>query len=93
MTKDRWSFILKNYKSDSTEDIRHFYSPVKLFLGGMDINVDSQNTKAVYEKEVKASLLSVTLIPLRSFHAESSTGSFRVSDCFNCALRSKKACG
>lgn len=63
MTKDRWSFILKNYKSDSTEDIRHFYSPVKLFLGGMDINVDSQNTKAVYEKEVKTSLLSVTLIP------------------------------
>jgi len=34
---------------------------VKLFLGGMDINVDSQNTKAVYEKEIKASLLSVTL--------------------------------
>jgi dienelactone hydrolase len=63
ISEDRWNFILKNYQSDSTEDIKHFYSPVKLFLGGRDINVDSENTKAVYEKQVKKGLLNVTLIP------------------------------
>lgn len=62
ITKDRWNFILKNYKSDATEDIRYFYSPVKLFLGGKDINVDSNNTLLVYEKEVPKEILSVTWI-------------------------------
>lgn len=63
VSEDRWTFIKKNYKADATEDIKHFYSPVKLFLGGKDINVDSQNTKVVYEKEVPSELLKVTLIP------------------------------
>ncbi|SHI18560.1 alpha/beta hydrolase family protein [Clostridium intestinale] len=63
VSEDRWSFIKKNYKSDSTEDIRSFYSHVKLFLGGKDINVDSTNTKEIYEKEVPSKLLNVTLIP------------------------------
>lgn len=63
ISEDRWNFILKNFKSDSTEDIQHFYSPVKLFLGGRDINVDSNNTKNIFEKEIPKALLSVTLIP------------------------------
>ncbi len=63
LSGDRWNFILKNYKSDSTEDIKHFYSPVKLILGGKDVNVDSANTKEVFEREVPKELLSVTLIP------------------------------
>jgi dienelactone hydrolase len=63
LSEDRWNFILKNYQSDSTEDIQHFYSPVKLFLGGRDIHVDSNNTKEVYEKMVPGELLNVTLIP------------------------------
>lgn len=63
MSEDRWNFIKMNYKSDSTEDIRHFYSPVKLILGGKDSNVDSVNTKEIFEKEVPKELLSVTLIP------------------------------
>lgn len=63
VTEDRWTFIKKNYKSDATEDIKHFYSPVKLFLGGKDINVDSINTKEVYEREVPSKFLNVTLIP------------------------------
>ncbi|EQB85808.1 alpha/beta superfamily hydrolase [Clostridium punense] len=63
VTEDRWTFIKKNYKSDAREDIKHFYSPVKLFLGGRDINVDSYNTKEVYEKKVSQELLNVTLIP------------------------------
>lgn len=62
MTEDRWNFILRNYKSDATEDLRHFYSPVKLFLGGKDIHVDSVDTKKVYEAEVPAGLLSTTMI-------------------------------
>lgn len=63
VTTDRWTFIMKNYKSDATEDIKHFYSPVKLFLGGRDINVDSNNTKEVYEEKVLLELLNVTVIP------------------------------
>lgn len=63
VSEDRWTFIKKNYKADATEDIMHFYSPVKLFLGGKDINVDSENTKEVYEKEVPSKLLNVTVIP------------------------------
>ncbi|MDR5588047.1 alpha/beta hydrolase family protein [Clostridium aquiflavi] len=63
VSEDRRTFIKKNYKADATEDIKHFYSPVKLFLGGKDINVDSENTKEVYEKEVPSEILKVTLIP------------------------------
>lgn len=63
VSEDRWTFIKKNYKEDATEDIRYFYSPVKLFLGGKDINVDSENTKEVYEKEVSSKLLNATVIP------------------------------
>ncbi|RUT58108.1 alpha/beta hydrolase family protein [Clostridium botulinum] len=48
VSEDRWTFIKKNCKADATEDIKHFYSPVKLFLGGKDINVDSENTREVY---------------------------------------------
>lgn len=62
ITNDRWNFILKNYKSDATEDLQYFYSPVKLFLGGRDINVDSNNTRRVYEEEISKDILSVTLI-------------------------------
>ncbi|WP_312650008.1 hypothetical protein [Aminipila sp.] len=47
----------------ATEDIQHFYSPVKLFFGRKNINVDSVNTKAVYEKNIHQEFLSVTLIP------------------------------
>ncbi|AGF55765.1 hypothetical protein B0P06_000118 [Clostridium saccharoperbutylacetonicum] len=63
VSEDRWTFIKKNYKADATEDIKHFNSPVKLFLGGKDINVDSENTKEIYENEVPSELLNVTLIP------------------------------
>lgn len=63
ISEERWNFIIKNYQSDSTEDIKHFYSPVKLFLGGQDINVDSNNTKEVYEAVIPKELLSVTVIP------------------------------
>lgn len=63
ITEERWKFIQKNFKSDAGEDIKHFYSPVKLFLGGRDANVDSVNTKMVYEKNVPKNLLNVTVIP------------------------------
>lgn len=62
LSEERWNFILKNYQADATEDLRFFYSPVKLFLGGKDINVDSNNTKEVYEQEIPQNILSVTLI-------------------------------
>lgn len=63
ITEERWNFISKNYKSDATEDLRYFYSPVKLFLGGKDLHVDSNHTKQVYEQEVSKEFLSVTWIP------------------------------
>lgn len=63
LSEERWSFILKNYQADATKDLEYFYSPVKLFLGGRDINVDSNNTKEVYEKVIPKNRLSVTMIP------------------------------
>lgn len=63
VTADRWTFIMKNYQSDAAEDIGDFYSPVKLILGGRDINVDSENTKLIYEREVAPEILNVTTIP------------------------------
>lgn len=63
MTKDRWNFILKNYKADSTNDIKKFYSPVKLFLGGKDVNVDSKNTRKVFKEEIPKNILSISWIP------------------------------
>ncbi|KZE66635.1 hypothetical protein AV545_03135 [Paenibacillus jamilae] len=60
---ERWSFIGKNFRSDSTEELSYLNSPVLLVLAGKDINVDVKNTEQVYRKKIPSELLSVIHIP------------------------------
>lgn len=63
MSKDRWTFVSKNFLSDAADDLHHFNSPVLLLLGEEDIHVDWQETERVYRKNVKPELLTVTVFP------------------------------
>lgn len=63
ISKERWSFIKKNYQSDATEDLKYFNTPVHLVLGGQDINVDVDNTDLIYRQNIQSNLLSVSLLP------------------------------
>jgi len=59
MSRDRWTFVQLNFQSDATADLAAFHSPVMLILGGHDLNVDVENTRAVYEQQIPPSRLSV----------------------------------
>ncbi|WP_307473828.1 alpha/beta hydrolase family protein [Paenibacillus harenae] len=63
MSKDRWTFVGKNFLSDSTDDLRHFRSPVLLLLGEEDIHVDWKETEREYRNNVKPELLTVAVFP------------------------------
>lgn len=63
MTKDRWTFVSKNFLSDAASDLAHFRSPVLLLLGEDDINVDIKETEQVYRDSVDPSLLTVAVFP------------------------------
>ncbi|GMB00047.1 prolyl oligopeptidase family serine peptidase [Pelosinus sp. IPA-1] len=63
MSKDRWTFVSKNYLSDATDDLRHFNSPVLLLLGEEDVHVNVKETEQVYRNMVKSSLLTVAVFP------------------------------
>ncbi|KEQ27591.1 alpha/beta hydrolase family protein [Paenibacillus tyrfis] len=63
MSKERWSFVGKNFLSDATDDLRHFHSPVLLLLGEEDIHVDVKETERVYRNTVKPELLTVAVFP------------------------------
>lgn len=63
ISKERWSFIRKNFLADSTEELSHFHSPVLLVLAGKDINVDVKDTERVYRQKIPAELLSVIHLP------------------------------
>ncbi|ENQ3107799.1 alpha/beta fold hydrolase [Bacillus cereus] len=63
ISKERWDFIKKNVNSDATKDLTETKKPVKLIVGGRDENVDVKNTMAVYKKEVRKELLSVSYLP------------------------------
>lgn len=63
ISKERWSFIGKNFLSDSTEELSHFHSPVLLVLAGKDINVDVKDTERVYRQKIPPELLSVIHLP------------------------------
>ncbi|MGZ0040495.1 hypothetical protein [Paenibacillus ottowii] len=60
---ERWSFIGKNFRSGSTEELSYLNSPVLLVLAGKDINVDVKDTEQVYRKKIPSELLSVIHIP------------------------------
>ncbi|MHA6531275.1 alpha/beta hydrolase family protein [Paenibacillus sp. BAC0078] len=64
MSKERWTFVSKNFKVDAAADLHNFNTPVLLLLGDKDINVDWKETEQVYRKEVSpSSLLSVKVFP------------------------------
>ncbi|MDR7250376.1 alpha/beta fold hydrolase [Bacillus sp. JR_15] len=62
MTKDRFEFIQKNMKADATSDIKRIQSPIYLVLAQNDRNVDSAETKTIYEKEVAPQWLHIQTI-------------------------------
>ncbi|OKP79532.1 alpha/beta hydrolase [Paenibacillus sp. P3E] len=63
MSRDRWTFVGKNFRADATDDLQHFNSPVLLLLGEEDVNVDWRETEEVYRREVSPSLLTVKVFP------------------------------
>lgn len=63
LSQTRWTFIGKNFESDSTEELSAFKHPVYLVLGGRDVNVDSEETERVYRAKIPAKLLSVKRLP------------------------------
>jgi len=63
MSRDRWIFVQLNFQLDATADLLTFDSPVVLILGGHDLNVDVENTRAVYEQQIPASKLRVLYLP------------------------------
>lgn len=63
VSRDRWTFIGKNFESDSTDELSAFRSPVYLVLGGKDLNVDSNHTEKAYRARIPESLLNVQRLP------------------------------
>ncbi|MGN7764369.1 alpha/beta hydrolase family protein [Paenibacillus sp. 22594] len=63
MSRDRWTFVSKNFSADATDDLQHFNSPVLLLLGEEDVNIDWKETEEVYRREVSPSLLTVKVFP------------------------------
>ncbi len=64
MTADRWSFVMKNFAADATDDLIASASreiPVHLMVGTHDHNVDVAETESTY-RSVFGPLLSVTRV-------------------------------
>ncbi|MBY0203173.1 alpha-beta hydrolase superfamily lysophospholipase [Paenibacillus intestini] len=57
MSRERWSFVSKNFNSDATVSLHNFKTPVLLLLGEDDVNVDIQDTEGTYRKEIHPSSL------------------------------------
>ncbi|GAA0742168.1 alpha/beta hydrolase [Dactylosporangium roseum] len=53
ITPQRWAFILKNFTSDATADLKAMHGiPVLLILAGHDLNVDVADAEAAYRRLV-----------------------------------------
>ncbi|WP_046225363.1 alpha/beta hydrolase family protein [Paenibacillus dauci] len=63
ISAERWTFIVRNYQSDASQELRNFHHPVHLILGTEDINVDVKETEHFYRHSIPNSLLSVTVLP------------------------------
>lgn len=63
MSKDRWTFVSKNFLSDATDDLRNFNTPVLLIMGEEDLQVDVKKTERVYRDIVQHDLLTVAVFP------------------------------
>ncbi|MEG0292310.1 MAG: alpha/beta hydrolase [Anaerovoracaceae bacterium] len=62
LPEKRWTFIMTNYKEDVKDELKYYYSPVKLIVGDLDTSVDSKNTIKVYKEGVDSKLLDSTLL-------------------------------
>ncbi len=63
MSRERWTFVSKNFRADATTGLQHFKTPVLLLLGEDDVNVDWKETEHVYRQKVSPSLLTVKVFP------------------------------
>ncbi|MFJ5733384.1 alpha/beta hydrolase family protein [Streptomyces paradoxus] len=64
MTAARWGFIARNHRSDATADLHAMRgTPLLLVLAGHDVNVDVEETEAVYRTVLPAASLSVAHYP------------------------------
>lgn len=63
LSRERWTFISKNFSADATKDLRNFNSLVLLLLGEKDIHVNVKETEMVYRNTVAPSLLTVVTLP------------------------------
>ncbi|OWR28997.1 alpha/beta hydrolase [Saccharibacillus sp. O23] len=63
ISRERWTFIRRNFEEDSADELAYFKQPVHLVLGGRDLNVDSDDTENVYRAKIPKRLLTVTRLP------------------------------
>jgi pimeloyl-ACP methyl ester carboxylesterase len=63
MTAERWGFVSRNFRSDSTADIARISIPTLLILGGRDRNVDVAETERVYRATMPPNTLTVKDFP------------------------------
>ncbi|MER7212827.1 serine aminopeptidase domain-containing protein [Streptosporangium sp. NPDC000239] len=59
MSKDRWRFVLRNFRADVTDQLPRVRTPTLLVLGDHDRNVDVKETEAAYRAGVPQGLLTV----------------------------------
>lgn len=62
VSEDRYQFIKRNMNEDSTNEIKAIKQPIALILAEKDKNVDSTETRKIYEKEIQSHLLTVEMI-------------------------------
>ncbi|MEV4243828.1 alpha/beta hydrolase [Streptosporangium canum] len=62
MSKDRWQFVLRNFRADVTDQLPKVRTPTLLVLGDHDRNVDVKETEAAYRAGFAKDLLSVEII-------------------------------
>lgn len=59
MSKERWSFVKKNFRGNSRADLEKIDVPVELILADHDQNVDIKDTEKTYSEKIPTDLLSV----------------------------------
>ncbi|MGU3650869.1 alpha/beta hydrolase family protein [Mycolicibacterium sp. A43C] len=63
MSRERYDFVMRNFRADATADISSIGVPTLLLLGGADRNVDVVETARVYAALVPAGLLTEHTFP------------------------------
>ncbi|MBB5079086.1 alpha/beta hydrolase family protein [Nonomuraea endophytica] len=62
MSKDRWQFVLRNFRADVTDQLPRVRVPTYLVLGDHDRNVDVKETEAAYRAALPRDLLTVAIL-------------------------------